>query len=148
MPYVLIAADAPWVHEEIKAALPATPGLTSKSVGNGRAVRALVAEERPALVVVDSQIGNMGGMAVSLDLRNEESGGRLPRVPVLLLLDRQADVFLARRAQADGYLVKPLDPIRVRKAAKALMSGGTYTDRPVLGDATTNFASTPDSAAR
>jgi DNA-binding response OmpR family regulator len=43
-------------------------------------------------------------------------------------------VFLARRAGADGWLVKPLDAIRLRKAIRALLAGSTYEDdtfRPV-----------------
>ena len=39
------------------------------------------------------------------------------------------DVFLARRAGARGWLVKPLDPLRLRKAADELLEGGTYHDR-------------------
>ena len=64
----------------------------------------------------------------------EEGAGRLPHVPVLMLLDRRPDVFLARRAQAEGWLVKPLDSLRLRKAITTVVSGGTYEDdayRPV-----------------
>ena len=82
------------------------------------------AADPPDLVVLDLQIGTMGGMAVTMDLRLEESGGRLPHVPVLMLLDRTADVFLARRAGAEGWLIKPLDSLRLRRAASTLLSGG------------------------
>ena len=90
-------------------------------------------------MIVDLQMGNMGGVAVCLDLRLEESYGDLPHVPVLMLLDRRADVFLARRSEAEGWIVKPLDPIRIRRAAKALIEGGTFHDEsfrpvPVLVD--------------
>ena len=54
----------------------------------------------------------MGGMAVTMALRLDESAGMLPHVPVLMLLDRRADVHLARRSGADGWLIKPLDPLR------------------------------------
>ena len=37
-------------------------------------------------MVLDLQIGNMGGMATCLDLRLEESADRLPHVGVLMLL--------------------------------------------------------------
>ena len=80
-----------------------------------------VLEKAPHLVIVDSQIGNMGGMAVCMDLHLEESGGRLPHLPVLMLLDRQADVFLAQRSMAEGWLLKPIDAFRLRKAAQALL---------------------------
>ena len=42
--------------------------------------------------------------------------------------DCRADVFLARRAGADGFLVKPLDPQRVRVAVRTLLSGEEYED--------------------
>jgi DNA-binding response OmpR family regulator len=76
----------------------------------------------------------MGGMAACLELRLEEGAGRLPHVPVLMLLDRRPDVFLARRSQANGWLVKPIDALRLRKAMTAVIGGGTYQDeayRPV-----------------
>jgi DNA-binding NarL/FixJ family response regulator len=44
-------------------------------------------------------------------------------------LDRRPDVFLARRCGANGWLLKPLDTIRLRNAVKALLAGGTYHDR-------------------
>ena len=87
-----------------------------------------VAESLPDLVVVDLQMGNMGGMAVCLELRLEASYGKLDHVPVLMLLDRRPDVFLARRSGAEGWLIKPLDPIRLRRAVTSLLEGGTYYD--------------------
>jgi DNA-binding NarL/FixJ family response regulator len=79
-------------------------------------------------------MGSQGGVAVTIDLRLEESADRLPRLTVLLLVDRRPDVFLARRSQADGFLVKPLDPIRLRRAITALLAGDSFEDpsyRPV-----------------
>jgi DNA-binding response OmpR family regulator len=146
VPHVLIASDVEWIHDEVKAALGRDD--TSRSLINGRAVSPAVLEQTPDLVVLDSQISSMGGIAACHDLRLEESGGRLPHVPVLMLVDRQPDVFLVRQAGADGWLVKPLDPIRLRKAIKALLAGGTYEDRAGTGDASTNYTPTPDAAAR
>ena len=45
-----------------------------------------------------------------------------------MLLDRRPDVFLARRSGAEGFLVKPLDPVRVRTAVRALLRGEEYED--------------------
>jgi len=87
-----------------------------------------VVADKPDLVILDLQIGSMGAIAVCMDLRLEEGAGRLDHVPVLVLLDRRADVFLARRVEADGWLIKPLDPIRLRKAIRALLAGDTYED--------------------
>ena len=78
--------------------------------------------------IFDLQIGSMGGMAVTMSLRLDESAGAVPRVPVVMLLDRFADVHLSRRSGADGWLVKPLDPLRIRRAVRAVTSGGTYRE--------------------
>jgi DNA-binding response OmpR family regulator len=127
VPDVLVASDSPWVHDDLRAVLEA-PGTTVRSVRSGAEVRPAVEEELPDLVVLDLQIGNMGAMAVCVDLRLEEGAGRLDHVPVLLLLDRRADVFMARHSGAEGWLVKPLDPIRLRRAAAALLDGARWED--------------------
>ena len=54
---------------------------------SGARTSGAVAEHHPDLVMLDLQIGNMGGSAVAIDLRLEESGGWLPHVLILLLLD-------------------------------------------------------------
>lgn len=131
MPDVIIASDAESVHREVASVLEG-PGTTIRHVYHGPDVRETVGERTPDLVVVDMQMGNMGAFAITLDLRLEAGGGRIDEVPVLLLLDRRADVFLARRSSADGWILKPLDPIRLRRAAKALLDGGTYHDDSYL----------------
>lgn len=127
MPLVLIAADARTVLDDLRAVLE-DDDTEIVEVEQGHLVREAVDEDPPDLVITDFQVGNMGAMAICLDLRLEESGGRLPHVPVLMLCDRRADVFLAKRSSAEGYLVKPLDPIRLRRAIRALLAGGTYHD--------------------
>jgi DNA-binding response OmpR family regulator len=67
------------------------------------------------------QIGNMGGIAVALDLRLEAGEDRSPDTQILLLLDREADRFLAKRADVNGVLVKPVDAGRLRRAVKNLL---------------------------
>ncbi len=124
---MLVASDAPSVRAEITA-IAETPDIAISEARSGPAVMTEVAESLPDLVVVDLQMGNMGGMAVCLELRLEESYGKLGHVPVLMLLDRRADVFLARRSGAEGWVVKPLDPIRLRRAITSILDGGTYYD--------------------
>lgn len=127
MPDVLLATDADWIHDEVDAAL-AAPGTVVRRVRSGAEVVPAAQIKAPHLVVLDLQIGNMGGMASCMALHLEESGERLPHLPVLMLLDRQADVFLAQRSAADGWLLKPLDAFRLRRAAQALLRGGTFQE--------------------
>jgi DNA-binding response OmpR family regulator len=138
---ILVATDADRVFDEVDNAL-ADEDTAVFRVRNGRDVEPACHRVNPDLVVLDLQIGNAGGVAVSLQLRQEQEMGRLPRVGILMLLDRQADVFLAQMAQADGWLVKPLDAVRLTKAARAIEQGGTYQEGmldehgvPVGGDA-------------
>lgn len=124
---ILIVADEPTVLAEVRAALE-DDQTEIHELRSGALVRPFVEEESPDLVVTDMQVGSMGGIAICHDLRLEESGGRIDHVPVLVLLDRRADVFLARRVDAEGWLVKPLDSLRLRKAARTLIEGGSYED--------------------
>jgi DNA-binding NarL/FixJ family response regulator len=124
---VLIASDSRNVTDEVRAVLSARD-YTVREVHTGPDVIRAVAAHTPDLLVCDFQIGNMGGMAITLELRLEESGGRLDHVPVLLLVDRRPDVFLARRSEAEGFLVKPLDPIRLRRAITAILDGRPFED--------------------
>jgi len=127
VPAIVVASDAPSVRHAIIAVLE-TPDTELWEVASGPETLAAVADEPPDLVIVDLQMGSMGGMAVCLELRLEASYGNLPHVPVLMLLDRRPDVFLAKRSGAEGWLVKPLDPLRLRRATAALLDGGTYHD--------------------
>jgi DNA-binding response OmpR family regulator len=124
MTEVLIATDADAVFAEVEAAL-VDESTSIVRVRSGQAVAGAVAASTPDLVVLDMQIGNMGGIAACLHLRHEAGAGRLPSVPVLMLLDRQVDVFLARRSGADGWVVKPLDAFALRTAATTILDEAT-----------------------
>lgn len=141
MATILVASDAPSLRQQVASACRA-PSTEIAEARSGPDVVSKVLQAPPDLVVVDMQMGNMGGMAVCLELRLEESYRDRPHVPVLMLLDRRPDVFLARRSGAEGWLVKPLDPMRLRRATRALLDGGTYHDEsyqpvPVLAGSST-----------
>jgi len=135
MTEVLIATDADAVFAEVEAAL-VDERTTVVRVREGQAVAGVVADSTPDLVILDLQIGNMGGIAACLNLRHEAGAERLPEVPVLMLLDRQADVFLAKRSGADGWIVKPLDAFSLRRAATSILEGdaGVAVEQALVGD--------------
>jgi DNA-binding response OmpR family regulator len=128
--HILVATDADHVLHDITAALGG-PEVSFTVCRNGRDVSDVVEKRMPDLVVLDLQIGSMGGMAVTMALRLDESAGTLPRVKVLMLLDRQADIHLAKRCAADGYLVKPLNPLSLKRAARAILDPPTPPAEPV-----------------
>jgi DNA-binding NarL/FixJ family response regulator len=45
-----------------------------------------------------------------------------------MLLDRVADIHMARRSGADGWTIKPLDALRLRKAVREIAAGGCYAE--------------------
>ena len=124
---VLIATDSAAIFDELAAVVDG-PGTQVRWVRSGHDVRRSVDESPVDLVILDNQIGAMGGIAVALDLRLEIDASRLEPCKVVLVLDRRADVFLARRSGVDGWLLKPLDPIRVRRAVRAVLGGGVWHD--------------------
>ena len=111
--------------DDIIAAL-GTPETSFTVCRDGRDVTLAVIQRTPDVAVLDLQVGSMGAMAVTMNLRLDESGGRLPHIPVVMLLDRIADVHLARRSGAEGWLVKPIDSLRLRRAVKEVCSGGVW----------------------
>lgn len=113
--HVLIATDADWVLNEVRSALEGA-GTTFAVCRNGRDVVPAVEAKTPDVAILDLQIGSMGGVAATMALRLDESAGALGHVPVVLLLDRQADVHLARRSGAESWLIKPLDALNLRRA--------------------------------
>ena len=122
MTTLLVAADGAWLRNQVRAAL-AGPDQTVLELDRGQDVRDAAATHEPDLVILDLQIGNMGGIAVAIDLRLEASAGRVPDVPIVLLLDRECDRFLAKRADVDAVVVKPLDAGVLRRTVKQVLAG-------------------------
>jgi DNA-binding response OmpR family regulator len=133
VPDILIATDSASVYDEIRSMVVGS-NTSVRWVRRGADVRQQMNLQPADLAIVDSQIGAMGGIAVALDLRLEADAGRLEPRPVLLVLDRRPDVFMARRSGADGWILKPLDPIRMRKAVAALLAGASWHDTTFLPD--------------
>ena len=125
--HILLATDADWIVDEVTNALGG-PDDTFTVCRDGRVVTDQIEARTPDLAIFDLQVGSMGGMAITMSLRLDESAGALPHVPVLMLVDRRADLHLARRCGAEGWLIKPLDALRLKRAAKAIVGGGTYTE--------------------
>ena len=125
--HILLATDADWIVDEVTASLGG-PDTSFTVCRDGHVVSKVVAERSPDVVITDLQVGTMGGMAISMALRLDESAGVLPHVPVVMLLDRTADVYVAQRSHAESWLIKPLDALRLRRAMMAITQGGTYTE--------------------
>lgn len=122
---VLLATDSDALFTEIDGIL-AGDNTTVYRIRRGADVIKVVAAKQPDLVILDLQIGNMGGVAACIAIRQEEGFGRLGERPVALLLDRDVDVFLATEAGADGWMVKPINSRRMKRMANLLLGGESY----------------------
>lgn len=118
MPNVLLVADATWVKDAVHAAL-STGGYDVAEHSNPATVVTAVTAAKPDVVVVDLQVASMGGMAVTRAVRDAAAVGTIQEVPVVILLDRRADAFLARRAGASAWIAKPFEAAELRAALSA-----------------------------
>lgn len=113
MARILVVCDVGWVRNEVHAALSVGANTLIDHADPATAAATAI-ESGVDVLVVDLQIGAMGGMAVARDVR-----AKAERLPVVLLLDRKADVFLARRAGANAWVVKPFEARTLRDAVAA-----------------------------
>lgn len=113
MPTALIVADSHWVVDDVEASL-AVDQWELDSLDDPRLAADKVAKSNPDVVIVDMQVGSMGGMAIIRDIRGAVPPLDLPRL--VLLLDRSADRFIAKRARADASVLKPFTARDLREA--------------------------------
>ena len=125
VPDVLLVTDADWVAEQCEAALSGDHRVHRARRG-ADTIQAIELVQ-PDLVLLDMQIGNMGGVAACLAIQQEEDMGRLERRPVVMLLDRDADEWLARRSGADAWLVKPIDPMGLGRLVASALADAAAT---------------------
>ncbi|NOY57293.1 MAG: response regulator [Actinobacteria bacterium] len=119
---VLAIADAPWVRNEIAAAVSSSD-LELIEESDPRSAVAACARSAPDIVIVDLQVGSMGGMAITRSLRSAILSGEIEDTTIVLLLDREADTFLAGRSGADAWLVKPFTTQHLRALLAPVAAG-------------------------
>jgi two-component system, OmpR family, response regulator PrrA len=113
MPTALVIADAQWVVDEVAAAL-SFGDWQIEFLADPRLAATTVKESLPEVVIIDLQVHSMGGMAIVRAVRDVFQDSPPPRM--VLLLDRSADTFIARRARADASVVKPFTAAELRAA--------------------------------
>ena len=127
MPKILLVADTTWVRNDVHAAL-GLPGYSLHDHDDPRTLTEAVAEVAPDVVLIDMQVAMMGGMAMARALKEASLASDFPELPVILLLDRRVDWFLAKRAAADAWVLKPFDAAELRAAVRSVL-----TEEPAAG---------------
>lgn len=129
MALILIADDDELVIEVVRDAL-GERGHIVGAVDDGMAVADIVEFKRPALVILDCNMPEVGGIEALRRIR-------LLRVayatPVLMLTGRcgDSDEEIAKRAGANDYLRKPFDPDQLVSRVEALLRRAELRLQPV-----------------
>jgi CheY-like chemotaxis protein len=84
------------------------------------------------LILADNDTAPTGGFALS---REVKARGRMGREvpPVVLLIARDQDKFLAKWCEADAFMVKPIDPFDLHDVLMAVVHGEDIPDLPRVG---------------
>ena len=114
---IIVIADEAWARNDVHAALT-EPEYTLIDLEDPTTAGAALQAERPDAVVVDLQVGNMGGMAIARELHQQAALAEEDEVPVVLLLDRAADGFLAKRSGVAAWVTKPFSAHEIRTAVE------------------------------
>jgi DNA-binding response OmpR family regulator len=101
---LLVVSDDPEVADELRFGLPG--GIEVAAANDARDAIHKLASLTPRAVVVDLQTGSAGGFALARDMSQI---ARLASIPVIVLLEREADSWLADQAGATLALKKPVD---------------------------------------
>jgi DNA-binding response OmpR family regulator len=118
---VLLYSDDRNVREKVRFAVgPAVDGrpIEWKETATHDAVIGAVDTEHFDLVILDGEAAKVGGMGISRQLKHE----LYTCPPILLLVGRVGDAWLATWSEADGAVAHPLDPFAVREAVAELLA--------------------------
>jgi DNA-binding response OmpR family regulator len=108
---LLVVSDDRKVREELRYGLPAD--FEVDIVTDAREAWTHMSGTIPWAVVVDLQTGSAGGYGLARDMSEK---ARLAHVPVVMLLERPQDEWLAKQAGAAACLVKPVNAQHILQA--------------------------------
>lgn len=115
---VLVVSDDPTLQLEARFAFP--DDFDVVVVEDAREGSRELSSWTPAVVVVDLLVGSAGGFALGRDMSQDP---RLANVPMLMLIDRRQDEWLARQAGAAAVRTKPIDTAELVESALDLVGG-------------------------
>lgn len=117
---ILVVSDDADLEEEVRFGLSGADELVYSS--DAVTARDVFATTTPVAVVVDLRTGNAGGFALARDMSQDP---RLSPIPVVILIGREQDRWLAETAGADAVLRKPVTGSDLNAVLSSLLA----TDR-------------------
>lgn len=145
---VLVADDHPVVREGIAAMVEQQPDLrVIAQAADGREAVALWREHRPAVTLLDLEMGQHGGVQAAQSIREQDPHAR---VIILTTYDLEEDIFRAVRAGAAAYLLKDVPRLELLAAIRRVHAGEKVIPPPIaakLADRLTSESPTPRESA-
>jgi DNA-binding response OmpR family regulator len=114
---ILVVSTDPDVEEEVRFGLP--EGLEIVSVNDAAAALESLATFTPLAVMVDLRTGRSGGYSLAMDMSQIV---RLAQIPVIVVVERDQDRWLAKQAGATLVLRKPLDSNELWLAVSSVLA--------------------------
>jgi chemosensory pili system protein ChpA (sensor histidine kinase/response regulator) len=111
---VLVVTDQQAVRSALRYGFP--DDIEVSFVLDSREALRSLPEIAPSVAVVDLQTGSAGGYGLARDMSADV---RWASVPIIMLLERDQDAWLARQAGARVTLTKPVAAGRVIEAIRA-----------------------------
>ena len=126
---VVVVDDQRIVREGLVLILGLLPGVeVVGTAGDGEQALAVVAAQRPDVVLMDLRMPRMGGAEATAQIRARHPG---TEVVVLTTYVDDASVLAALRAGARGYLTKDARPTEIAAAITAVRNGQSQLDPAV-----------------
>lgn len=120
---VLVADKDPYGLEAATSALRA-PDVDVLTAMDGAEAMGIARDQLPEVVVVASSLGQMGGFALSRDLKTLAGAGAIPEPRILVLLERDADSWLAAWSGCDAWRTKPVESGELDRLVRELAGRG------------------------
>jgi DNA-binding response OmpR family regulator len=118
---VIVANKDPTDLESLRSGLAASD-MQVLSATDGDVVVNLAARRGPDAVVVGASLGEMGGFAVSRELKTMAELGEIREPKVIVILERDADSWLAKWARCDAYRTNPVDVAEIDQLVRELVA--------------------------
>jgi DNA-binding response OmpR family regulator len=106
-PYILIVDDE-WMNRELLNAYLKIGGYRVGEANSGEKALEMIAEEAPALVMLDVHLSGISGFEVCRRLKDDATTRAIP-ILMVTALDSPEDQQQAAAAGADGFVAKPFE---------------------------------------
>lgn len=133
---VLLVDDHPLMRAGVRAQLVEAGVESIAEAGDGHEALALVAQNRPHVVLMDIAMPGLNGIDAAERIVQE-----YPETRVIILSTHAGDEYVARALKAGvrGYVLKDAEPAELRAAIAAVKAGKTYLSPTVAGQVVSGF---------